>query len=167
MIALRADNVGKKYDLFRRPSDRLKEALWPGKRTWHREIWALRDLYMEVPRGATWGIIGPNGAGKSTFLQLVTGTTRPTTGTLDVRGKVSGILELGHIDLVGVEDGNDIGDEGVSTHQVVQTEIVPVRNPVLVRPASGHVPHVAVLAGRDDAVRFVPGELRTGCRCCP
>lgn len=96
MIALRAENVGKKYDLFRRPSDRLKQALWPGKRTWSREVWALRNLYLEIPRGATWGIIGPNGAGKSTFLQLVTGTTRPTTGKLEVRGTVSGILELGH-----------------------------------------------------------------------
>mgnify|MGYP000101985892 CR=1 FL=1 len=41
MIALRADNVGKKYDLYRRPADRLKEMLWPGRRAWHREIWAL------------------------------------------------------------------------------------------------------------------------------
>jgi ABC-type polysaccharide/polyol phosphate transport system ATPase subunit len=96
MIALRAENVGKKYDLYRRPADRLKEMVWPGGRTWHREIWALRNLYLEIPRGATWGIIGPNGAGKSTLLQLVTGTSRPTTGTLDVQGNVSGILELGH-----------------------------------------------------------------------
>ncbi len=96
MFALRAENVGKKYEVFQRPMDRLKEALWPGRRRWHREVWALRNLYLEVPRGATWGVIGPNGAGKSTFLQLVTGTTRPSTGTLEVHGKVAGILELGH-----------------------------------------------------------------------
>jgi ABC-type polysaccharide/polyol phosphate transport system ATPase subunit len=95
MIALRAQDVGKKYALYRRPGDRLKEALWPGRRTWHRELWALRHLYLEVPRGATWGIIGSNGAGKSTLLQLITGTTRPTTGTLEVHGTVAGILELG------------------------------------------------------------------------
>ena len=56
MIALRAQDVGKKYALYRRPGDRLKEALWPGRRTWHRELLALRHPYLEVPRGATWGI---------------------------------------------------------------------------------------------------------------
>ena len=48
MFALRAENVGKKYDLFRRPSDRLKQLLWPGKRRWSREGWALRNLFTPV-----------------------------------------------------------------------------------------------------------------------
>ncbi len=96
MFALRTCDLGKKYEVFRRPADRLKELLWAGRHSYHQDVWALRHLYLEVPRGATWGIIGPNGAGKSTFLKIVTGTTRPTCGTLEVNGAVSGILELGH-----------------------------------------------------------------------
>jgi ABC-type polysaccharide/polyol phosphate transport system ATPase subunit len=95
MLALRAHDLGKKYEVFRRPADRLKELLWAGRRSFHHDVWALRHVYLEVPRGATWGIIGPNGAGKSTFLKIVTGTTRPTCGTLEVNGSVSGILDLG------------------------------------------------------------------------
>jgi len=95
MLALRAHDVGKKYEVFRRPADRLKELLWAGRRSFHHDLWALRHLYLEVPRSATWGVIGPNGAGKSTVLKLITGTTRPTCGTLEVNGSVSGILELG------------------------------------------------------------------------
>jgi ABC-type polysaccharide/polyol phosphate transport system ATPase subunit len=95
MLALRARDLGKKYEIFPRPGDRLREVLWGGRRSFHQDVWALRRLYLEVPRGATWGIIGPNGAGKSTFLRIVTGTTRPTCGTLEVNGTVSGILELG------------------------------------------------------------------------
>jgi ABC-type polysaccharide/polyol phosphate transport system ATPase subunit len=95
MLALRAHDVGKKYEVFRRPADRLKELLWAGRRSFHHDLWALKHLYLEVPRGATWGVIGANGAGKSTLLKLITGTTRPTCGTLEVNGSVSGILELG------------------------------------------------------------------------
>ena len=95
MHAIRASGVGKCYRVFPRPADRLKELLWPGRRSFHREVWALRNLHLEVPRGSTWGIIGPNGSGKSTFLKLIIGTTRPTTGDLEIHGSVSGILELG------------------------------------------------------------------------
>ena len=95
MIAIHCQDVGKKYEVYRRPADRLKELLWPGRRSWHRDVWALENLYLEIPRGSTWGIIGPNGAGKSTLLKIVTGTTRATTGQVEIGGTVSGLLELG------------------------------------------------------------------------
>src|SRR5262245_54333411 len=59
------------------------------------EQWAVRNVSFHVNRGESLGIIGQNGAGKSTILKMVTGTTRPTEGKIDVHGSVSALLELG------------------------------------------------------------------------
>lgn len=89
------ENVSKKYGLYDRPADRLKEALHPFSRRYHREFWALKDVSFSVSRGQTVGILGRNGSGKSTLLQLVTGISRPTIGNIRVHGRVAGLLELG------------------------------------------------------------------------
>ncbi|MCB2155286.1 ABC transporter ATP-binding protein [bacterium] len=86
-------NVSKKFRLYRRPADRMLE--WAGFGPRHQEFWALRDIDLAVPNGRTFGIIGPNGAGKSTLLKLITGTLIPTTGSIDVQGRVAALLELG------------------------------------------------------------------------
>lgn len=88
-------NVSKKYRLFDSPKDRLKEALHPFSRHYHREFWALRDVSFEVPRGRTVGILGRNGSGKSTLLQIISGILKPTSGDVVINGRVSALLELG------------------------------------------------------------------------
>lgn len=88
-------NLGKCYQLYAQPSDRLKQFLWRGKRQYYREFWALRNVSFEVMPGEVVGIIGTNGSGKSTLLQLVCGTLTPTAGEVSVHGRVAALLELG------------------------------------------------------------------------
>lgn len=88
-----AEKLGKAFRMYARPLDRARE--WLLRRRLHEEFWALRDLDLTVAAGEAVGVIGDNGAGKSTLLALLTGTATPSTGRLDVRGRVAAILELG------------------------------------------------------------------------
>jgi len=91
-----ARNLGKSYEIYQRPSDRLKQILWGNsERRYFREFHALSGVSFEVQRGVSLGVIGRNGAGKSTLLQLITGTLEPTVGSVEVTGKVAAVLELG------------------------------------------------------------------------
>ena len=94
-IAISVRNMSKKYQLYKTPKHRLKEALHPFRKKYHHEFWALRDVSFEVRRGETVGIIGQNGSGKSTLLQIICGTMTPTQGEVETRGRVSALLELG------------------------------------------------------------------------
>jgi lipopolysaccharide transport system ATP-binding protein len=93
-IAISLNNVSKCYKRYSRPVDRLKELLLPGK-SQAENFWALRDINLEIAKGETLGIIGQNGSGKSTLLQIVAGTLTPTTGEVQVNGRVAALLELG------------------------------------------------------------------------
>lgn len=93
--ALSVSCLSKCYQIYARPKDRLLQMLWRGKKNFHREFWALRDVSFTVARGESVGIIGRNGSGKSTLLQMVCGTLNPTSGTIYSVGRVAALLELG------------------------------------------------------------------------
>jgi len=102
---IRIKNIGKAYKRYSRKSGRLLE--WLGLGVHHELIWVLKDVSFDVEPGEAVGIIGINGAGKSTLLKIITGTIRPTTGTVEVGGRVSALLELGmgfHPDFTGREN---------------------------------------------------------------
>ncbi|EIL91802.1 ABC transporter [Rhodanobacter fulvus Jip2] len=102
-LSISVKSLGKKYDIYAQPADRLKQMVLPrvgrlvgrGRRAYYDEFWALRDVSFEVRRGETVGIIGRNGSGKSTLLQMVCGTLHPTEGTVSVHGRIAALLELG------------------------------------------------------------------------
>ncbi|MGH7966463.1 MAG: ABC transporter ATP-binding protein [Candidatus Binatia bacterium] len=88
-------DLGKCYKLYARPLDRIREALSPRSHIYHQDFWALRDVSFAVQPGESWGIVGENGAGKSTLLKLAAGVTRPTCGSVKVKGRIGALLELG------------------------------------------------------------------------
>ncbi|MEH1855876.1 MAG: ABC transporter ATP-binding protein [Nostoc sp.] len=92
IIAVR--NLNKSYRLYSKPADRLKELLMPW-RTWHSSFFALQDISFDLQPTEHLGIIGMNGAGKSTLLQILAGVLTPTSGTVEINGRVSALLELG------------------------------------------------------------------------
>ncbi len=94
-LAISVCDVRKKYRLFDSPMERLKEALHPFRKHYHREFWALNGVSVDVPKGQTIGILGRNGSGKSTLLQIIAGILQPTSGSVMVQGRVSALLELG------------------------------------------------------------------------
>ena len=102
-IAIRVQNLSKCYQIYDTPRDRLKQFVVPRlqgltgqvPRQYFREFWALRDVSFEVKKGETVGIIGRNGSGKSTLLQVICGTLNPTSGSVESRGRIAALLELG------------------------------------------------------------------------
>ena len=126
-IAIRIQDLGKKYVLgqragggarnYRRVGDALLEAVRAPRRWWRDraqlaappppEFWALREVSLEINRGDVVGIIGRNGAGKSTLLKILSRITEPTTGRIDIYGRLASLLEVGtgfHPELTGREN---------------------------------------------------------------
>ncbi|TLS71831.1 ABC transporter ATP-binding protein [Aliarcobacter thereius] len=105
--AIKVQNLTKTYKLYDKPIDRLKESLHPLKKKYHKDFYALNDVSFEIKKGETVGIIGKNGSGKSTLLKIITGVLTPTSGRVNVHGKISAILELGagfNHDMTGIEN---------------------------------------------------------------
>lgn len=92
--AIRVSHVTKMYKLFDKKADRIWDAIGLGRGR-YEEKYALRDLDFQIDKGETIGIIGTNGAGKSTLLKIITGIVYPTTGEIEVDGRISALLELG------------------------------------------------------------------------
>ena len=94
-VAIRVTDLTKMYKLYNKNSDRLKDALGFKKGQGYTEHLALNHVDLEVRKGETIGIIGTNGSGKSTILKIITGVLSPTSGTVEVNGHISALLELG------------------------------------------------------------------------
>ena len=93
---IKVDHVSKVYKIYNDPKDRFKEAMGLGeKKQYHKDYYALRDLSFEVGKGEIVGVVGRNGSGKSTILKILTGVLNPTSGSIEMNGKVAALLELG------------------------------------------------------------------------
>ena len=102
-VAIHVSNLSKNYHIYDRPEDRLKQFIFSrlyrsvGKQpvSYYRDFWALQGISFEIKKGETVGIVGKNGAGKSTLLQVLTGTLTPTSGNVQINGRLAALLELG------------------------------------------------------------------------
>ena len=102
---IKVDGISKQFKLYRSPADRLKEIVY--RKKYHKDFVALDNISFEVRNGETLGIIGQNGAGKSTLLKILSGIMIPDSGTIQVNGKVTGLLELGtgfNYEMTGLEN---------------------------------------------------------------
>jgi ABC-type polysaccharide/polyol phosphate transport system ATPase subunit len=95
MSAVSVKGVSKSFRLFSNGRDRLKEALSFGRKEYGRDFWALKDIDLEVKSGTTLGILGRNGAGKSTLLNIISGMLQPTSGTVEVNGRLVALSGFG------------------------------------------------------------------------
>lgn len=95
MAVIKVENLTKIYKLYDKNTDRLKEALHPFHKKYHKEFYALKNVSFEVKKGQMLGIIGKNGSGKSTLLKIITGVLSASAGSVKTNGKISSLLELG------------------------------------------------------------------------
>ncbi|WML89822.1 ABC transporter ATP-binding protein [Thiothrix lacustris] len=102
-IAIKVEGLGKCYQIYDNPHDRLKQFVFPSLRRllgkppkeYGREFLAVNDVSFQVKKGEAVGIIGRNGSGKSTLLQMICGTLTPSSGSIQTTGRVAALLELG------------------------------------------------------------------------
>jgi ABC-type polysaccharide/polyol phosphate transport system ATPase subunit len=105
--AITVDSVSKRFRIYHERNQSLKSALLRKRRGAFEEFWALRDVSLAVPQGASMGLIGENGSGKSTLLKCMARILRPDSGHISTEGKISALLELGagfHPELSGREN---------------------------------------------------------------
>jgi len=119
---LEVKNIGKAYRSY--TSELWRILSWFGLRFQPiSSVWTLKNISFSISSGEAVGIIGQNGAGKSTLLKIITGTLKPSTGSMVVRGKIAAILELGmgfHPDLTGRQNAyHAAGLMGYTHEQIV------------------------------------------------
>ena len=105
--AIKIEHLSKVYKIFSKPSDRVREALNPFGKRYSKDFYALNDISLTIKKGETVGIIGKNGAGKSTILKIITGVLTPSSGSVQVNGRIASLLELGagfNPEMTGIEN---------------------------------------------------------------
>lgn len=125
-LAIEVTELTKKYRLYDKPIDRLKESLNPFKKQYHKEFYALDKVSFKIKKGETVGIIGKNGAGKSTLLKIITGVLTPTSGYVKTYGRISSLLELGagfNPEMTGIENIYLQGSLFGITHKTMEENI--------------------------------------------
>lgn len=114
-IVIRVEGLSKCYQIYDKPQDRLKQFIFPylqkllgiSPKKYYEEFWASRDISFTVKKGETLCVIGYNGSGKSTLLQMICGTLSPSSGLVEVSGRIASLLELGsgfNLDFTGREN---------------------------------------------------------------
>jgi ABC-type polysaccharide/polyol phosphate transport system ATPase subunit len=104
---IRARGLGRMFKIRLSQNRSLKEMILRRQLPRTRELWALEDVNLDILPGETFGIVGRNGSGKSTLLKLIAGIFSPSTGTLEVEGRVGSLIEIGagfHPEFTGVEN---------------------------------------------------------------
>lgn len=105
--AIVVDSVWKNFRLYHERNRYIKAAMLRGRRAKYEEFWALTEVSLNVPTGATVGVIGSNGSGKTTLLKCLTGIYTPERGSITINGNIAALLELGagfHSELSGKEN---------------------------------------------------------------
>jgi lipopolysaccharide transport system ATP-binding protein len=127
MGTINVTGLGKAYKQYPNRASRLAEWVIPWSKPRHKLKWVLEGLNFQVRPGEAVGIIGVNGAGKSTLLKMITGTTQPTVGSVEISGRVAAMLELGmgfHPDFTGRQNAVMAGQLlGLSVGEV--NELMP------------------------------------------
>src|SRR3954470_6113282 len=104
---IRARDVSRVFTLNVVKERSLKETILRRSLPPKRELWALRDVGLDIEPGETFGIVGQNGSGKSTLLKLIAGVFAPSSGTIEVGGRVGSLIEIGagfHPEFTGTEN---------------------------------------------------------------
>ena len=105
--AVRVSDVSKKFRLYHERNQTLKSAILRGRTSKHEDFWALQNVSFDVLDGHTHGLIGSNGSGKSTLLKCLAKIYWPTSGSIEYRGRMASLLEVGsgfHLELSGREN---------------------------------------------------------------
>ena len=97
VTAVKVKNVGMRFNLSHERVDNLKEYLikFVRRDLKYDEFWALKDIDFEIKKGQRLGVLGLNGSGKSTLLKVVSGVLKPSVGSVQTKGIVAPLLELG------------------------------------------------------------------------
>lgn len=94
-VAIRVDDVSKKFRLYIERNQSLKSAIMRGRTSVYEDFWALQNVNVEVLKGQTIGLVGDNGSGKSTLLKCMAKILYPESGSITMRGRLAALLEVG------------------------------------------------------------------------